>query len=78
MCTIHNSSCCSRRFRVPIAMRRFYKLSLCIPQNLLLTNQDLHHGLLGTIKASKPYQEFFQGSSGEIHPVLGPKPALSY
>jgi hypothetical protein len=29
-------------------MRRFYKQSLCIPQNLLLTNQDLHHGLLGT------------------------------
>jgi putative transposase len=27
-------------------MRRFYKQTLCIPQNLLLTNQDLHHGLL--------------------------------
>ena len=26
------------------------------------------------IKASKPHQEFFQGSSDEIHPVLGPKP----
>jgi nicotinamidase-related amidase len=30
--------------------------------------------LLGAIKASKPHQEFFQGPSGEIHPVLGPKP----
>jgi hypothetical protein len=27
-------------------MRRFYKQTLGIPQNLLLTNQDLHHGLL--------------------------------
>jgi len=26
------------------------------------------------IKASKPHQEFFQGSSGAIHPALGPKP----
>src|ERR1700733_8975367 len=30
--------------------------------------------LLGAIKASKSHQEFFQGSSGEIHPALGPKP----
>ena len=30
--------------------------------------------LLGAIKASKPHQEFFQGSSGAIHPALGPKP----
>ena len=30
--------------------------------------------LLGAIKASKAYQEFFQGSSGAIHPALGPKP----
>jgi len=30
-------------------MRRFYKQILCIPQNLLLTNQDLHHGLLGLL-----------------------------
>jgi nicotinamidase-related amidase len=30
--------------------------------------------LLGAIKASKPHQEFFQGWSDEIHPVLGPKP----
>lgn len=29
--------------------------------------------LLGAIKASKPHQEFFQGSSGAIHPLLGPK-----
>jgi len=27
-------------------MRRFYKQSLWIPQNFLLTNPDLHHGLL--------------------------------
>jgi len=47
VCAIHKSSCCSRCFRVPIDMRRFYKQTLCIPQNLLLTNQDLHHGLLG-------------------------------
>jgi nicotinamidase-related amidase len=30
--------------------------------------------LLGAIKTSKPHQEFFEGSSGEIHPGLGPKP----
>jgi nicotinamidase-related amidase len=30
--------------------------------------------LLGAIKASKPHQDFFQGSSGAIHPALGPKP----
>jgi nicotinamidase-related amidase len=30
--------------------------------------------LLGGIKASKPHQDFFQGSSGAIHPALGPKP----
>ena len=29
--------------------------------------------LLGAIKASKPHQELFQGSSGEIHPGIGPK-----
>jgi len=32
--------------RVPIAMRRFYKPSLWIPQPFLLTNPNLHHGLL--------------------------------
>jgi hypothetical protein len=32
--------------RVPIAMRRFYKPSLWIPQLFLLTNPNLHHGLL--------------------------------
>jgi nicotinamidase-related amidase len=31
--------------------------------------------LLGPIKASTRHQEFFQGSSGEIHPALGPEPA---
>jgi len=30
--------------------------------------------LFGAIKASKPRQKFFQGSSGAIHPALGPKP----
>jgi nicotinamidase-related amidase len=30
--------------------------------------------LLAAIKASKPHQEFFQGSSGAIHPALGPEP----
>src|ERR1700761_3926933 len=30
--------------------------------------------LFGAIKASKPHQEFFQGSSGAIHAALGPKP----
>jgi nicotinamidase-related amidase len=30
--------------------------------------------LLGAIKGSKPHQDFFQGSSGAIHPALGPKP----
>jgi hypothetical protein len=32
--------------RVPIAMRRFYEQSLWIPQKFLLTNLNLHHGLL--------------------------------
>jgi nicotinamidase-related amidase len=31
--------------------------------------------LLGAIKSSKPHQEFFQSSSGAIHPTLGPEPA---
>jgi nicotinamidase-related amidase len=31
--------------------------------------------LFGAIKSSKPHQEFFQGSSGAIHPALGPEPA---
>lgn len=30
--------------------------------------------LFAAVKASKPHQEFFQGSSGAIHPALGPKP----
>ena len=30
-------------------MRRFYKPSLWIPQHFLLTNPNLHHGLLSTI-----------------------------
>jgi nicotinamidase-related amidase len=34
-----------------------------------------HNKLFGAIKSSKPRQEFFQGSSGAIHPTLGPEPA---
>lgn len=30
--------------------------------------------LFAAIKASKRHQEFFQGSSGAIHPALGPEP----
>jgi nicotinamidase-related amidase len=30
--------------------------------------------LFAVVKASKARQEFFQGSSGAIHPALGPKP----
>jgi len=31
--------------------------------------------LFAAIKSSQPHQEFFQGSSGAIHPALGPEPA---
>jgi nicotinamidase-related amidase len=31
--------------------------------------------LFGALKASKPHQEFFQGSSGAIQPALGPEPS---
>jgi hypothetical protein len=48
VCAIHKSSCFSRCLRVPIAMRRFYKPSLWIPQLFLLANPNLHHGLLAT------------------------------
>jgi hypothetical protein len=34
---------------VPIAIGRFYKQCLWIPQMFLLTNPDLHHGLLGPL-----------------------------
>src|SRR5206468_784009 len=47
VCAIHISSCFSRCLRVPIAMPRFYKTSLWIPQHFLCTNPNLHHGLLG-------------------------------
>src|ERR1039457_821596 len=46
VCAIHNPSCFSRCLRVPIAIGRFYKQCLWIPQMFLLTNPDLHHGLL--------------------------------
>jgi len=31
--------------------------------------------LFGAIKASVPHQKFFEGSSGAIHPALGPEPS---
>jgi hypothetical protein len=34
-------------------MRRFYEQTLCILQKFLLTNPDLHHGLLGRAKGSR-------------------------
>jgi hypothetical protein len=37
-------------------MRRFYKPSLWIPQHFLLTNPNLHHGLLGN---SSTYNEYW-------------------
>jgi len=37
---------------VPIAMRRFYEQTLCILQKFLLTNPDLHHGLLDLWKSN--------------------------
>jgi hypothetical protein len=39
--------------RVPIAMRRFYKPSLWIPQLFLLANPNLHHGLLGRFRRAE-------------------------
>jgi nicotinamidase-related amidase len=33
-----------------------------------------HNKLFAAVKSSKPHQEFFQGSSGAIHPALGPEP----
>ena len=40
-----------------------------------LPEMSSRNKLLGAIKSSKPHQEFFQGSSGAIHPGLGPEPA---
>ena len=34
-------------------MRAFYKQSLWILQNFLLTNPDLHHGLLATFESRR-------------------------
>jgi hypothetical protein len=48
MCAIHNPSCFSRCLRVPIAMRRFYKHTLCILEYFRLTNPHLHPGLLAS------------------------------
>jgi len=36
--------------RVPIAIGRFYKQCLWIPQTFLPTNPDLRHGLLAKIR----------------------------
>jgi nicotinamidase-related amidase len=40
-----------------------------------LPEMSSRNKILGAIKSSKPHQEFFQGSSGAIHPGLGPEPA---
>ena len=40
-------------------MRRFYKPSLWIPQHFLLTNPNLHHGLVGI--PEKEYEHFARG-----------------
>ena len=39
-----------------------------------LPEMSSRNKLLGAIKSSKQHQEFFQGSSGAIHPALGPEP----
>jgi nicotinamidase-related amidase len=39
-----------------------------------LPEMSSRNKILGGIKSSKPHQEFFQGSSGAIHPGLGPEP----
>jgi hypothetical protein len=46
VCAIHKSSCFSRCC-VPIAIPEVYEQIPWIPQNFLLTNPDLHHGLIG-------------------------------
>lgn len=38
----------SRLLRLPIAMPAFYEQTLWIAQKVLLTNPELHHGLLST------------------------------
>lgn len=40
-----------------------------------LPEMSSRNKLLGAIKSSKQHQEFFQGSSGAIHPALGPEAA---
>lgn len=40
-----------------------------------LPEMSSRNKLLGAIKSSKQHQEFFQGSSGAIHPALKPEPA---
>jgi hypothetical protein len=61
VCAIHKSSCFSRCLRVPIAMRRFYKPSLWIPQLFLFTNPNLHHGLLNMVFFGATKLEAFGG-----------------
>jgi urocanate hydratase len=38
-------------------MRRFYKPSLWIPQHFLVTNPNLHHGLLGQVTVASGTEE---------------------
>jgi nicotinamidase-related amidase len=39
-----------------------------------LPEVNSHNKLFAAVKSSKPHEEFFQGSSGAIHPALGPEP----
>jgi hypothetical protein len=69
VCAIQISSCFSRCLRVPIAMRRFYEQSLWIPQKFLLTNLNLHHGLLITDipRLPKPIIRSARSGAAEIN-----------
>src|ERR1017187_5399949 len=51
-------------------MRRFYKPSLCIPQHFLLTNPNLHHGLLNGSFISHRKQK---GHTGKAWPLKNAK-----
>src|ERR1019366_3781244 len=45
-------------------MRRFYKPRLWIPQHFLLTNPNLHHGLLGKSSQEVPSPSFTKNRCG--------------
>jgi hypothetical protein len=47
--------------RVPIAIPEVYEQTLWILQNFLLTNPDLHHGLLGYFEALEISQVVVEG-----------------